>query len=59
MKITLIVIGSLYIIPLLLKAVFPTKCPKCFKKCNEDLHFGDAADSFYYSCPEHGNIEKL
>lgn len=51
----LAVIAFISILPIL----FPVKCPKCNKKCREQFYMPGCIDSFYYECPEHGDIDNL
>jgi hypothetical protein len=58
MIILLIIIGIIFAINLL-NLIFPIKCPKCKRKCNERYHYPGCSDSLYYQCSEHGNINNL
>lgn len=52
-------IGIIIVIYWLLFWVFPIKCPKCNKKCIPNYYIPGIEDSFYYECPEHGDINEL
>lgn len=59
MKITIVIIGILVVLINIMMKLFPTKCPKCNKKCEESFYIEGINDSFYYKCPNHGDIDNL